>query len=84
MLSYGNIDRMTTLTVGQRIRTLRIARGLTLQGLAALVGSNKGTLSRVERGERELRVSGLERVASALSVDPSALVPAPSRKSGKR
>jgi transcriptional regulator with XRE-family HTH domain len=57
------------LTVGERIAFYRRRRGLTQAVLAGLVGRSEDWLSKVERGEREVRrVDLLADVAKALRV----------------
>ena len=64
-------------SVGERIRTYRMARGFSQAFLAGLVGVTGATLSRWETGHIQLRVPNLEVLARALGVTPEDLVPAP-------
>lgn len=59
------------MTIGERIRELRIEHRLTIEDLAARAGISKGFLSDVENGQRRLGSDSLLRVAQALgaSVD---------------
>lgn len=61
---------MTTIlkTVGANIRRLRKARNLTLEKLAETSESNPKYLGGVERGEENISVITLDRVAVALQV----------------
>ena len=52
--------------VGSRIRALRAGRGLNLHELARLCGISASTLSLIETGKRDLRVSSLFRITDAL------------------
>lgn len=54
--------------VGNRIRTLRTARGVSLSALAAITQLGKGTLSELERGHRNPTLDTLFAIATALSV----------------
>ncbi|GAB4574384.1 MAG: cupin domain-containing protein [Anaerolineae bacterium] len=54
--------------VGQRIRTLREMRGLSLRRLAEKSGLSINAISRIERGENSPTVSSLHQLASALDV----------------
>ncbi|ADP79358.1 helix-turn-helix domain protein [Pseudofrankia inefficax] len=57
------------MTIGERIAFYRRRRGLTQAVLAGLVGRSEDWLSKVERGEREIRrVDLLAEVAKALRV----------------
>jgi len=56
--------------IGQRIRTLRLQRTVTLDQLADRVRLTKGQLSKIENGLVSSPVSTLTRIASALGVGP--------------
>lgn len=56
-------------TLGQRLKTARKAKGLTLEQLAALVGLRQPTISRLERGSTQSSSSILT-IAKALDIDP--------------
>jgi predicted transcriptional regulator/transcriptional regulator with XRE-family HTH domain len=62
------VDTADTVTLGQRIRHLRRARGLTLAALASEVGTASSALSMIENGRREPRLSLLQGLAAALDV----------------
>ncbi len=51
-----------------RIREHRTARKLTLEQLAAIVGTSKGHLSAIETGKREPSIPMLRAIAQALKV----------------
>lgn len=59
--------------IGQRIRSLRLGKGVTLDQLALQVRLTKGQVSKIENGRVSSPVSTLTRVASALGVDVGAL-----------
>ncbi len=65
----ADLDR----AIGERVRTLRVARGLTLDALAERAGVSRAMLSRVERGESNPTAQLLGRVCAGLSVTLSAL-----------
>lgn len=54
--------------VGQRIRTLREQRGLSLRSLGERSGLSINAISLIERGENSPTVSSLHRLATALQV----------------
>lgn len=56
--------------VGRRIRQLRRAAGLTQQELADRVGTYYKYLGYIERGQKNVTVATLERIARALGVEP--------------
>lgn len=60
---------MTTLrnSVGERIRAIRKAKGLTQQQLAELSGLDDAYIGSVERGERNFSIDTLEKILIGLS-----------------
>lgn len=60
-------------SLGKRLEFLRIERGISKQHLARHAGTSRQQLWRVMTGKSELTSSLKERLASALSVDPSLL-----------
>ncbi|GAA2364416.1 XRE family transcriptional regulator [Dactylosporangium salmoneum] len=63
--------------VGERLRALREARGVSLSALARAAGIGKATLSGLEHGTRNPTLETLYAVAGALGVPLTALVLAP-------
>lgn len=61
-------------TVGERVRTRRTELGLSQMALAERIGLHFTFVSSVERGERNLSLSSLLRLAEGLQVNPAALV----------
>ena len=51
------------------VKKLRTEKGITLESLAKLSGISKGHLSKIERGEREPKISTLIQIALSLKVD---------------
>jgi transcriptional regulator with XRE-family HTH domain len=62
-----------TKETGERVRALRIARGIAQADLAASVGVSKSYLSHIEAGRRPIGGALLQRVADALEVEVSQL-----------
>jgi len=58
-----------TTAASSPLREVRLARGLTLAQVAGRAGMTMAHLSRVERGEKQLSVGALHRVAGALGLD---------------
>lgn len=56
--------------VGERIRTLRKEKGLTQESLAEKSGIYITYVSDIERGERNISMETLEKVITALDVNP--------------
>lgn len=61
------------LFIAQRVRSLRTARGLSLEQLAGLSGVSKSMISLIERGETSPTAAVLNKLADALSVSLPAL-----------
>jgi HTH-type transcriptional regulator, competence development regulator len=60
--------------IGSRIRHCRLARSLNLHELALLCGISAPALSLIENGKRDLRITSLIRIASALRTEVAELV----------
>ncbi|CAN5319415.1 hypothetical protein BH11ACT3_BH11ACT3_03510 [soil metagenome] len=71
-------------TLGQRIRHFRVAAGLTLDQLGAVVGIAPSQLSLMENGKREPRLSLLGAIATEVGVPVAELLEqtAPSERAG--
>ena len=69
-ISSSSHDPFETL-VGDRVRHLRLRRGLTLDQLAELSGVSRAMISKVERAEASPTASTLARLCSALGVSLS-------------
>lgn len=61
-------------TVGENLHAARLSASLTLQQVAAQTGMTFQYVSKVERGEKNLTLSTLNRLASVLRTDISALL----------
>jgi transcriptional regulator with XRE-family HTH domain len=66
--------RAVRLRVGGHVQRLRRSRGLSQEQLAELVGNTGKHIGQVERGEVNVGLDILARIAHALSVDPSDLL----------
>ena len=60
--------------VGLNIRRIREKRGLSQEKLAAIAGIHRVYMGQVERGEKNVSVMILEKIAKALDVDIRVLV----------
>jgi len=56
------------------IRRLRLARGLTQEGLAEAAGLHRNYVGGVERGERNVAIDNIESIARGLGVSVAELV----------
>jgi transcriptional regulator with XRE-family HTH domain len=63
-----------TTDFGLRVRKLRLGRGLSQEKLAELAGIHRTYVGSLERGERNVALMNIVRVAAALDVDPADLV----------
>ena len=61
-------DRQFLQQVGFRIRELRMSRGLTQAQLAESCGLHRTFIGSVERGERNIAILNLRRIAKTLRV----------------
>jgi len=55
-------------SLGEDIRGLRRAQGMTLEGLAKKVGLSVGFLSQLEHGKKKPSIGALQRISAALNV----------------
>lgn len=64
------MDRLAqvTLTIGHKLRTARLAAGLTLAEVAARAGLSEGFLSRLERGEAAASIANLIQLVDVLGL----------------
>lgn len=60
---------------GRKLRSLREERGLSQEELAFRAGLHRTYVSSAERGERNVSLVNLDKLASALEVELSHLVP---------
>lgn len=61
-------------TLGERVRHLRLALGASQETIAELAGVHWTLIGQVERGQRNLTLHNLIRLAAALDADPGVLV----------
>jgi ribosome-binding protein aMBF1 (putative translation factor) len=60
---------------GQRLRTVRQQKGISQEKLADFAGLHRTYVSSVERGERNISLLNIEKLASALGVPMAQLMP---------
>jgi transcriptional regulator with XRE-family HTH domain len=63
-------------TLGQNVRRIRLDRGLSQEELADELGVHRTYMGGVERGERNLTLQSVERLAEGLGLDPLTLLAA--------
>lgn len=60
-------------TFGDALRELRKERGISQEGLALKSGLDRGYYGGIERGERNLALANIYKLAAALDLPPSAI-----------
>lgn len=67
------VTKQWTEKIGNKLRERRKALGLSLEDLSRLSGSTVPTLSNIERGKRDVKLSTLVSLATALRLELSHL-----------
>ncbi|HEX3783150.1 MAG TPA: helix-turn-helix transcriptional regulator [Pseudonocardiaceae bacterium] len=62
----GDLQR----TVGRNLRSYRLERGYSQEDFAEVLGVHRTYMGGLERGERNLTLKSLERIAARLDVPP--------------
>ena len=65
-MAIGDLQR----TVGANLRAYRLPQGLSQEAFAEVLGVHRTYMGGVERGERNLTLQSLERIADTLRIDP--------------
>jgi transcriptional regulator with XRE-family HTH domain len=65
-MAEGDLQR----SLGRNLRLLRARRGLSQEAFAELLAVHRTYMGGVERGERNLTLKSVERIAEHLGVDP--------------
>jgi transcriptional regulator with XRE-family HTH domain len=66
----GDLQR----TVGHTLRAYREQHGLSQEAFADVLGVHRTYMGGIERGERNLTLKSLERIAEQLDLDPLTLL----------
>lgn len=74
MSTYTENEQIYLMQVGTRIRELRIAIGLSQEKLSFACNLDRTYVGSVERGERNISVINLNKIAIALKTDPSEIL----------
>lgn len=72
--TYSEEEKLYLLGVGELIRQLRTESGLSQEKLAFACNLDRTYIGSVERGERNISILNLKKIAAALKVDPSKLL----------
>ena len=75
-------DRQFLQRVGFRVRERRLQRDLTQAALAEKCGLHRTFIGSVERGERNVALLSLRKIAAALRVTPAELLADPEPATG--
>lgn len=59
----------TTTIIGKKIRYYRTLRNLTQDELAERIGSTGSYIGRIERGEQNVKLATIEKIATALDLN---------------
>ncbi|BCA93795.1 hypothetical protein TUM19329_01560 [Legionella antarctica] len=63
------------IKLGNQIRDIRASKGFSQEGLAAAATLGRTYMGRVERGEQNISVQNLIKIAFTLNVDVGELIP---------
>lgn len=72
-MAEGELQRV----VGANLRRRRLDQGLSQEAFAELLGWHRTYIGGLERGERNLSLRALERIAGRLGIDASELLRSP-------
>lgn len=61
-------------TVGENLRRYRTARGISQEAFADVLGYHRTYVGGLERGERNLSLRSVERIAQSIDVEPLSLL----------
>lgn len=73
----GRVEGELQAVVGRNVRRIRAGRGVSQEELADEIGVHRTYMGGVERGERNLTLRSVERLAAGLGVDVRELLAAP-------
>ena len=75
IITYNDYKEVAVMTIYERIKSLRLALGMSQAELAKKVGyEGRSAISKVENGERDISQSMIEQYAKALNVSPTYLL----------
>lgn len=66
-------DRRVQKRFGERVRELRKKKGLSQEALALTCDLDRSYIGGVERGERNISLVNIQKIAKALGIDPKEL-----------
>lgn len=69
-MAVGDLQKV----VGRNLRAYRLERGLSQEDFAEVVGVHRTYMGGLERGERNLTLQSLEKIAEVIGVEPEELL----------
>ena len=73
-MTATSVEGTLQKTLGRNLRAYRSERGLSQEQFAELLGVHRTYMGGVERGERNLTLKSVERIAQKIDVDPLELL----------
>ena len=73
MIMVSDSENEIRMQFGVRVRHLRKERGLSQEAFAALCALDRTYIGGIERGERNVSLTNISKIASALDLSPSDL-----------
>lgn len=73
-VSGKNGDLQVLMRIGQRVRSRRYELALSQEALADAAGIDRSHMGKIERGERNVTILSLQKIANALDCELSHLV----------
>ncbi|GIP17405.1 hypothetical protein J40TS1_30470 [Paenibacillus montaniterrae] len=67
------MERTLAALIGAKIKMHRQSKGLTQERLAEAIGSTPSYIGRLERGEQNVKIQTIEKIADALEINASLL-----------
>lgn len=68
------MDRSILKSFGNRIKTIRLEKGISQEQLGQLAELDRTYINGIERGLRNVSLINIERLATALNVEPAELL----------
>jgi transcriptional regulator with XRE-family HTH domain len=70
-----NLSKDTTVKIGEKIKQARLRQGATQAEVAEKAGLNTNYYARIERGEASATIEAIQKIATALKVTSSDILP---------